>query len=98
AQHYRSEWEWTDATLEAARGRLDRWRAAVSGNGAPSADALLAELRAALADDLDAPRAVAAVDDWAHRALAPGRDTSGDEEGAPRVVARAVTALLGVRL
>ena len=98
AHHYRSEWEWTDATLDAGRARLDRWRAAVSGNGAPSADALLAELRAALADDLDAPRALTAVDEWADRALAPGRDTSADEEGAPGVVARAVNALLGVRL
>jgi L-cysteine:1D-myo-inositol 2-amino-2-deoxy-alpha-D-glucopyranoside ligase len=98
AHHYRSEWEWTDATLKEGRARLDRWRAAVSGNGAPPADELLARLRAALADDLDAPRALAAVDAWADRALAPGRDTAHDEEGAPGVVARAVNALLGVRL
>src|ERR1700753_1856466 len=30
AHHYRSDWEWTDAVLAEARGRLDRWRAAVA--------------------------------------------------------------------
>jgi L-cysteine:1D-myo-inositol 2-amino-2-deoxy-alpha-D-glucopyranoside ligase len=98
AHHYRCEWEWTDAVLDAGVARLERWRAAVSGNGGPSATALLADLRAALADDLDAPRALAAVDAWAERSLAPGRDTSGDDEGAPGIVSRAVNTLLGVRL
>jgi L-cysteine:1D-myo-inositol 2-amino-2-deoxy-alpha-D-glucopyranoside ligase len=98
AHHYRTEWEWTDATLEAGIARLEHWRDAVSGNGGPPAEALLAELRDALADDLDAPRALAAVDAWAETSLEPGRDTASDDEGAPGVVARAVNALLGVRL
>ncbi|WP_402465931.1 cysteine--1-D-myo-inosityl 2-amino-2-deoxy-alpha-D-glucopyranoside ligase [Isoptericola aurantiacus] len=98
AHHYRTEWEWTDAVLAAGVARLEHWRAAVSGNGGPAVTALLAELRAALADDLDAPRALTAVDAWADRSLEPGRDTTHDEEGAPGVVARAVDALLGVRL
>ncbi|MCZ2263056.1 cysteine--1-D-myo-inosityl 2-amino-2-deoxy-alpha-D-glucopyranoside ligase, partial [Isoptericola sp. QY 916] len=42
--------------------------------------------------------ALAAVDAWADVALEPGRDTSDDHEGAPGVLARAVNALLGVRL
>ncbi|GAA1734523.1 cysteine--1-D-myo-inosityl 2-amino-2-deoxy-alpha-D-glucopyranoside ligase [Isoptericola hypogeus] len=98
AHHYRTEWEWTDADLEAGVARLGRWRAAVSGNGGPAVDATLAAVRAALADDLDAPAALAAVDAWAERALEVGRDTSDDTEGAPGVLARAVDALLGVRL
>ena len=98
AHHYRSEWEWTDGDLPAARARLDRWRAAVSGNGGPEASSTLAAVRAALADDLDAPAALAAVDAWAERALDPARDTADDDEGAPGVVARTVDALLGVRL
>ncbi|MFC7877026.1 cysteine--1-D-myo-inosityl 2-amino-2-deoxy-alpha-D-glucopyranoside ligase [Isoptericola sp. NPDC057391] len=98
AHHYRTEWEWTDGDLEAGVARLDRWRAAVSGNGGPDASAALAALRAALADDLDGPAALAAVDAWADAALAPGRDTTDDHEGAPGVLARAVNALLGVRL
>ncbi|GMA26134.1 hypothetical protein GCM10025864_38930 [Luteimicrobium album] len=69
------------------------------GQRGPSADATLAGLRAAVADDLDAPRALGVVDAWADRALAPGADTEdGWDEGAPGVVARAVDALLGVRL
>ena len=98
AHHYRAEWEWTDADLDAGVARLERWRSAVSGNGGPDASATLAALRAALADDLDGPAALAAVDAWADTALAPGRDTTDDHEGAPGVLARAVNALLGVRL
>ncbi|WP_278237280.1 cysteine--1-D-myo-inosityl 2-amino-2-deoxy-alpha-D-glucopyranoside ligase [Isoptericola sp. AK164] len=98
SQHYRTEWEWTHDLLTTAQARLERWREAVSGNGGPAWQDTLAELRAALADDLDAPRALAAVDAWADRALEPGRDTAEDTEGAPGVVARAVNALLGVRL
>lgn len=95
--HYADDWEWTDAGLDAAVARLDRWRAAVSGNGGPDATATLAAVRAALAEDLDAPRALRAVDAWADRALAGGPD-AGEDDGAPGVVARAVNALLGVRL
>jgi len=99
AHHYRTPWEWTDHDLEDAQARLDRWRAALAGNGGPSADATLAAVRAAVADDLDAPSALAAVDAWADRALADAAsDGDGWDEGAPGVVARAVDALLGVRL
>lgn len=98
AHHYRTEWEWDETALPAAEARLVRWRDAVSGNGGPSPDATLAAVRAALADDLDAPAALAAVDAWAELSLDPVRDTSGDEEGAPGVLARTVNALLGVRI
>jgi len=95
--HYAADWEWTDEVLHAAQVRLDRWRSAVSGNGGPASAALLAEVRAAVADDLDAPRALRAVDAWADASLAGGA-AAEVEEGAPGVVARAVNALLGVRL
>ncbi len=95
--HYAADWEWTDEVLHTAQARLDRWRSAVSGNGGPASAALLAEVRAAVADDLDAPRALRAVDAWADASLAGGA-AAEVEEGAPGVVARAVNALLGVRL
>lgn len=98
AHHYRTPWEWTDADLVSGSGRLEHWRTAMSGNGGPSAEDTLAAVRAALAHDLDAPAALAAVDAWADAALDPARDTSSDEEGAPGVLSRAVNALLGVRL
>lgn len=94
AHHYRADWEWTDAVLEEAADRLARWRAAVSRPDGPSADALLEEIRTALADDLDSPAALAAVDRWAAAQQAEG----GTEEGAPGLVSRAVDALLGVAL
>ncbi len=94
AHHYRSDWEWTDEGLKAAQVRLARWRAALSGVGGPEAGSTVEAVRSALAEDLDAPRALAAVDAWADTALTLG----GDVEGAPGLVARAVDALLGVRL
>jgi L-cysteine:1D-myo-inositol 2-amino-2-deoxy-alpha-D-glucopyranoside ligase len=92
AHHYRSDWEWTDAVLEEACGRLARWRAAVSRPDGPPAEALVEEIRDALADDLDAPRALLAVDRWAARQQEDG----GTDTAAPGLVSRAADALLGV--
>ncbi|MEP7089935.1 MAG: cysteine--1-D-myo-inosityl 2-amino-2-deoxy-alpha-D-glucopyranoside ligase, partial [Nocardioidaceae bacterium] len=69
AHHYRSSWEWTETDLAAARTRLDSWRAAVGGTSRDQAEALAHDVRAALADDLDAPAAIAAVDAWAMSAV-----------------------------
>ena len=74
---------------------LETWRSSMSGNGGPAPEGTLAEIRAALADDLDAPRALAAVDAWAELSLA---GTAEPVEGAPGVISRAVNALLGIRL
>ena len=94
AHHYREDWEWTDAVLADAQRRLVRWRAALSGTGAPDATSVVEAVRAAMADDLDAPAALRAVDTWADAALTLG----GSDIGAAGVVARTVDALLGVRL
>ncbi|MDF9812290.1 cysteine--1-D-myo-inosityl 2-amino-2-deoxy-alpha-D-glucopyranoside ligase [Streptomyces sp. SPB162] len=94
AHHYRADWEWTDSVLADAVERLARWRAAVSRPDGPPAEALVEEIREALADDLDAPAALAAVDRWAVSQAVSG----GTDEGAPGVVSRAVDALLGVAL
>ncbi|MBS2961613.1 cysteine--1-D-myo-inosityl 2-amino-2-deoxy-alpha-D-glucopyranoside ligase [Actinocrinis puniceicyclus] len=99
AHHYREDWEWLPADLEAAQRRLARWRAAVSRPDAIPADALLANLRDRLADDLDTPGALTAVDAWADSVLAGGAATEAEaDSGAPGLVARAVDALLGVAL
>ncbi|MFE6870545.1 cysteine--1-D-myo-inosityl 2-amino-2-deoxy-alpha-D-glucopyranoside ligase [Kitasatospora sp. NPDC057692] len=94
SHHYREDWEWTKATLDEAVERLARWRAAVSRPDGPAAEQLLAEVRAALAEDLDAPAALAAVDRWAAAQQAGG----GTDTGAPGLVTRTVDALLGVAL
>ncbi|MCW2899796.1 MAG: cysteine/1-D-myo-inosityl 2-amino-2-deoxy-alpha-D-glucopyranoside ligase [Streptosporangiaceae bacterium] len=94
AHHYRSDWEWTSADLEAANARLTRWREAVGLAAGPAAAQLLAGVRRQLAWDLDAPAALAAVDQWAERAVA------GDaaDVHAPGHVRSVVDALLGVAL
>ncbi|MFG2823202.1 cysteine--1-D-myo-inosityl 2-amino-2-deoxy-alpha-D-glucopyranoside ligase [Kitasatospora sp. NPDC048365] len=92
--HYRSDWEWTTGDLDAATARLARWRAAVSRPDGPSAEGMLAAVREALANDLDAPAALAAVDAWATTQETDG----GTDIGAPGLVSRTVDALLGVAL
>ncbi|WP_037914346.1 cysteine--1-D-myo-inosityl 2-amino-2-deoxy-alpha-D-glucopyranoside ligase [Actinacidiphila yeochonensis] len=94
AHHYRSDWEWTDGGLAEAVERLGRWRAAVSRPDGPAAEGVLAEVREALAHDLDSPRALAAVDAWAAEQTATG----GTDTGAPGLLSRLVDALLGVAL
>ncbi|WP_432500969.1 cysteine--1-D-myo-inosityl 2-amino-2-deoxy-alpha-D-glucopyranoside ligase [Kineococcus arenarius] len=98
AHHWRSDWEWTGAVLQQARERLARWSSAVALPAGPDAAPVLAQVRERLADDLDAPGAVAAVDAWADAALAGTGAHAGADAGAPGLVRRAVTALLGVRL
>ena len=61
--------------------------------GLPST-ATLAEVRAAMAEDLNAPAALAAIDAWAERQDAAG----GSDLGAPGVISRLSDALLGVAL
>jgi L-cysteine:1D-myo-inositol 2-amino-2-deoxy-alpha-D-glucopyranoside ligase len=56
-QSYREDWDWTDDVLPVAARRVDAWRAAGPGDGA------LEEVRRAVDDDLDTPRAIAAIDD-----------------------------------
>jgi L-cysteine:1D-myo-inositol 2-amino-2-deoxy-alpha-D-glucopyranoside ligase len=94
AHHYRSDWEWTDADLTAAQVRLAAWRAAVAAPAAPPADGTVAAIRLALANDLDAPAAIAAVDRWVEEQRLRG----GDDAGGPDLVRGAVDALLGIAL
>jgi len=92
--HYRSDWEWSPADLASAETRLARWRHAVAAVSGPPAEPVVADVRSRLADDLDAPRALAAVDRWVREVeLAHGDDTA-----APREVRALVDALLGVDL
>jgi len=100
AHHYRSDWSWTAEGFAEAKERLGRWRAALALTPAGSAAPLIADMRAALSDDLDAPAALAAVDKWADTALsntAPN-NTDGGSEADQALVRNAVNSLLGVEL
>jgi L-cysteine:1D-myo-inositol 2-amino-2-deoxy-alpha-D-glucopyranoside ligase len=96
--HYRSDWEWTDDQLWAAVDTLERWRKAVAlGAGAP-ARPVVEEILAALADDLDAPRATAAVDRWVAATLGTdGLADTSDPDAAITMLA-ALDAALGLAL
>jgi L-cysteine:1D-myo-inositol 2-amino-2-deoxy-alpha-D-glucopyranoside ligase len=94
AHHYRDDWEWSNELLVSAQDRLARWREAVRLDAGLNADEVLVQLRAALAQDLDAPSALAAVDAWAGASTA----IDSDDVEAPALVARACEALLGVVL
>jgi L-cysteine:1D-myo-inositol 2-amino-2-deoxy-alpha-D-glucopyranoside ligase len=92
--HYREDRPWTADLLAQAQARLARWRQAVALDAAPSAEDLVLRLRTHLADDLDTPAALAAVDAWAAEAL----ERRGGDANAPALVRDAVDALLGVAL
>lgn len=76
--HYRTGWEWDDDLMPRSADRLQAWLASADGRAGDAIDAV----REALDDDLDTPRAVAAIDD----AVARGESVA------------AAAALLGVPL
>jgi L-cysteine:1D-myo-inositol 2-amino-2-deoxy-alpha-D-glucopyranoside ligase len=94
--HWRTDRSWTADLLTDGQARLYRWREAVSLGSGPDPTELIERVRVHLADDLDSPGALAAVDAWARDAL--HRPSSGVvADAGPRVTA-AVDALLGVAL
>ncbi|MDQ1286583.1 MAG: L-cysteine:1D-myo-inositol 2-amino-2-deoxy-alpha-D-glucopyranoside ligase [Actinomycetota bacterium] len=103
SHHYRSDWEWTPFALDRANLRLATWRAALAaGDSGPADEHLLLALRERLADDLDAPGAVKAVDRWAASQLAAPPSVPQDDRrhpvGAERLAGLAIRALLGVEV
>ncbi|MCX6493139.1 MAG: cysteine--1-D-myo-inosityl 2-amino-2-deoxy-alpha-D-glucopyranoside ligase [Rhodococcus sp.] len=94
AGHYRQDRPWSDEVLERAHTRLALWRRAAALESAASADDVVNRLRQHLADDLDTPKALDALDAWASFAVERG----GSDASAPGTFADAVDALLGVPL
>jgi L-cysteine:1D-myo-inositol 2-amino-2-deoxy-alpha-D-glucopyranoside ligase len=92
--HYRSDWEWTPADLDAATGLLGRLRSAVSADGGADTVPLVTGVLAAMAEDLDAPRAVELVSHWADATLAG----DASEPDAGDVVRDLLDASLGLAL
>ena len=92
--HYREPWEWFHDDVRRADERLAQWREAVALETAQHVGDLVDDVRKCLADDIDAPGALVAIDRWVDRAMRVG----GRDEDAPAVVRRCVLSLLGVRL
>jgi L-cysteine:1D-myo-inositol 2-amino-2-deoxy-alpha-D-glucopyranoside ligase len=97
--HYRSDWEWLDAELWDAVDTLEAWRRALSlGAGAP-AGPVVTEVLAAMADDLDAPRAVAAVQAWVDATLGvTGHLAENSDPDAALMLHSLLDASLGLAL
>jgi L-cysteine:1D-myo-inositol 2-amino-2-deoxy-alpha-D-glucopyranoside ligase len=92
--HYRADRFWSPQVLDEATARLHRWRTATALPAGPDAADVIARVRRYLADDLDTPKAIAALDGWATDALEYG----GHAPEAPTLVGTAVDALLGLEL
>jgi L-cysteine:1D-myo-inositol 2-amino-2-deoxy-alpha-D-glucopyranoside ligase len=90
--HYRTGFEWYDTDLDDAVALLHRLLAAAEQPGGPDPAPFAQRVRDAIDDDLDAPRALEALDDLASAILSGGSDTS-----APGVL-RELGSLLGVDL
>ena len=89
-RHYRHEWEFSDRDLDLARNRIELWRAGIARDQTPSVEGLVFMIRQALSHDLDAPRALRAIDFWAQ--------SDGGENGGGEKAEQVISALLGVQL
>jgi L-cysteine:1D-myo-inositol 2-amino-2-deoxy-alpha-D-glucopyranoside ligase len=96
--HYRDDWEWTDAELWSSLDMLERWRHALAlGAGAAAAPVVDAVLTA-LAADLDAPAAVAAVDAWVDATLGVAGLAETEDPDAAAAIHTLLDAALGLAL
>ncbi len=91
--HYRDNWEWFDGDIDEAQTLFDRMIEATGKAAGPDPDALLANVRAALDDDLDAPSARAALASFTDSMVAGRGDHAGAADGL-----RTASALVGIVL
>ncbi len=91
--HYRDDWEWMDGDIDDGQARFDRIVEALAGATGPDPASTLAEVRAALDDDLDAPRAREAIDELARAIIAGDGDDPAASDGL-----REAAELVGVDL
>ncbi len=90
--HYRAGFEWHDTDLDDGTALLHRLLAAAERPDGADPRPYAARVRAAIDHDLDAPRALEALDDLASAVLSGGGDPT-----APAVL-RELSGLLGVNL
>lgn len=90
--HYRSGFEWYDSDMQEGRALLHRLEAAVQCAAGPNPDSFAQRVYDAIDDDLQAPRALEAMEELADAILSGGTD-----ERAPAVL-RELAGLMGVDL
>jgi L-cysteine:1D-myo-inositol 2-amino-2-deoxy-alpha-D-glucopyranoside ligase len=90
SHHYRSDHMWANNDLVEAEELLDEMRVALSRMEVAPTDSTINEIIAALADDLDTPRALKALREWLQATNA------GQVGGTPGELSRAIDTLLGI--
>jgi L-cysteine:1D-myo-inositol 2-amino-2-deoxy-alpha-D-glucopyranoside ligase len=90
SNHYRSDHMWTDTDLVDAEEFLDQMRIALSRMEVAPTDDAINEIIAALANDLDTPRAIYSLRNWL------AATDAGEVGGSPGELSRAIDTLLGI--
>ena len=88
-RHYRNDYMWLGNEIEAAKSEIEKLKFAVSDKDCPPTDSVIKEIYKALADDLDTPRALIALNGWASE-----QGSGGDSKALRNVI----DALLGIAL
>lgn len=92
SHHYRQDHMWKRSDLTNAQDFLRELQIALARMEVAPTDSVIAEIIAALADDLDTPRALLALRDWI------AKTSGGDIGGSAGELSRAIDALLGIAL
>jgi L-cysteine:1D-myo-inositol 2-amino-2-deoxy-alpha-D-glucopyranoside ligase len=90
--HYRHGFEWYDTDLDEGTALLHRLLAAAERDSGPDPRPFAERVRNAIDDDLDTPRALDALDDFASAIL------TGGDDPASRTTLRELGRLLGIDL
>ena len=92
--HYSQEWHWSDELLAKSNNRLNNWREALALENTVEPEDLLLSIRTFLANDLDTPSAISAIDSWASQTL----QGKGSTHGGAGLVGRTLDKLFGIAL
>ena len=92
SHHYRSDQMWSADVLERAESSLVRLRKALAMNTVYESAGLLQMIIAGLADDLNTPAVIAAIEEWVEKSL------QGSNGGDATAVRNSLDALLGLKI
>lgn len=91
-EHYSHDRSWSEDLLTESERWLVRLRRALSMMESASTDGVIYEIIEAQSDNLDTPRALAAIKNWI------AESESGSTGGSPGELSRAIDSLLGIAL
>ena len=92
SHHYRKDHMWRSSELDGAQDLFQNLQIALSRMEVAPTDPVINEIIAALAQDIDTPRALQALQDWV------SETSQGAVGGKPGELSRAIDALLGIAI